>query len=306
MPDFDPDRLPRKDTYGTNPYAPPDVEFGGRLRAPSPGALGHVEPFSIDAVIRRAWRIFQDNMGIAIAIFVGVAGISFGFSFGIGVLLAGAERAMAAGPFLFVQVVLMLAQYALQLFLTAGQTVALLKLAQGRQVRFDEVFQGGRYVVRLVLATLLLFLFMFPLVILCVLPAAVGAGLTTGAEPVIRFLVIGLGALIGIVAFIAVAARFYQYPYVLVDRDCGVVECLSASYQITKGHVLEVVGLGILASLIGISGILLCVVGLLFSIPLSMLIQTCTYVCLVGDTGRPEVVLEKPPPADPDFIDFTH
>src|SRR5205807_14816 len=119
-----------------------------------------------------------------------------------------------------------------------------------------------------------------------------------GPLGVVATVVLGIA---GFLVFFAAAVRLYQFPYVLVDRDCGVVDSIQISYEITRGHVLELVGLSLLSGVVALAGLLACGVGLLFTIPLSMLIQACTYALLVA--GSPYGGRRKPR-ADLEFPDY--
>jgi hypothetical protein len=286
-----------------NPYAAPETELSPRLPGPMAPAVGEIEPFSVDAVIKRAWRIFKERLGICLAIVLGVIGLQFGYQLAgqfLTGILAGANA--DASLIVLANIAFLLSLYALQFWLTIGQTIALIKLARDQDVSFEEVFRGGRFFWRYV-GAILLFLLIFILIFLaCAIPAVIGAVATMGVEDTaVKVIAIGAGALVGIVAFIMISLRFYQFPYVLVDQDCGPVDSLRISYEITRGHVGELFAISILAGLIAFSGALACLVGMIFTIPLSMLIAATTYVCLVG--GRSGVT--KPPPrTDLEFIDF--
>ncbi len=245
-------------------------------------------------------------MGLTLGIVIGVAVITGGYQFVGSKLL----ETMASGsdPMIvfLAYFVFMVSYYALTFFLTAGETVALLKLARNRDASFEDVFGAGRFFWRIVGSSILVILLGFALVTACVLPALVGVAATMNVPQTgVRIAVVVALGLLGVAGMIVGMVRLMQYTYVLIDTDCGPIEAIQGSIEITRGHTGELFVITLLASLIGFSGILACGVGLIFTFPLATLMMPCAYVCLTGrgapvfDTGN------KPLRNDIEFIDFT-
>lgn len=295
------DPFPPRDE--ANPYAPPETDLAPTLPgSPLAAAQGLVEPFTVGEVIGRAWRIYQARFGTCIAIVIGVGAINVGYSIA-GNLLLSPLTAQRIPPAAFVaaQIAFMLGSYALSFWLTAGETLALIKLARDQDASFDDVFSGGRYFWRFVGSTLLVGLIAIPILIVCAIPAGIAALATMGVQDTtVRIAAIAAGAVVGFVAFYYVMLRLYLYSFVLIDRDCGAVEAIQGSYEITRGHVLTLFSIGLVGGLIGLAGVLACGIGLIFTFPLSMLIMSCAYVCL---TGTARTYHGKLPRTDIEFTD---
>lgn len=291
--------------HDPNPYAPPETDIGFRLPDRQGNAEGLVEPFSVSNVMERAWRLYQKRLGTCIVIVLGVGAIGIGFNLLGNVLLFMYEASKPDPRMSFLaQAVFLVAAYALQFWLTPGQTLALLKLAQDRDTSFNDVFSGGRFFWRYAGAFLLFFLLMIPAAIFGIALFMVGLAATWSVqEPMLKVIGPALGGAAALVLFVFVTLRFYPFPYVLVDRDCGPIEALMGSYEITRGKVGELFALSLFSGMILLAGLLACGVGVIFTAPLSMLVMSCAYVCLT-DRGMAEPDLEKPPTAEPDFIDF--
>ena len=182
----------------------------------------------------------------------------------------------------------------------------MLKLARDRDASFDDVFGAGRFFWRIVGSSILVGLLMIPLLMACALPAVLGFAATVNVPQIaVRVVVVVALGCVGLAGIIAVSVRLMQYTYVLIDHDCGPIEAIQGSLAITRGHAGELFVIGLLASLIGFSGLLACCVGVIFTLPLAALILPCSYVCL---TGRGAAVLDagkKPLRPDVEFIDFT-
>lgn len=287
----------------TNPYASPKSELGRReLIFDDPSPRNNLEPFSIDSVLTRAWAIFKQRPGIIMGVVLGGLGINIGFQLGAGAIVESfAAGRVDSKQFWAVLLIENVCFFAFQSWIQAGQTLALLKVARNRDAGIDDLFQGGRYFLRFCGATLLCILITIAIAAAAGLPATLAVwALSPSLGPIAIGLVL-LFALIGIGLIMAMMPRLYQFPYVLIDQDCGTINALTTSFTITKGYVIELLALGLLAGLISVSGILACGLGLLVTIPIGLMIPPCAYVLLVGEAranrcGRLRTDLE--------FLDF--
>jgi uncharacterized membrane protein len=215
-------------------------------------------PTQIEAgdVINQAWAIYKDQMGICIG----------------GVLLAGFLGQLAGAPsqlldvaveqgligqemiplFLVLNIGFMIVSMVVQIFLSIGQSLLMLHVARGEPARIGDLFAGARYFWR-----------------------------GTGASILFGLMVI-VGVLACFVGAIWVALAFWPFMYVLIDRDCGAVESLSRSKEITSGNLLALFLLGLAGFGIQLLGAMACLVGLIFTTPLVFLIQAVAYVMMSG------------------------
>ena len=83
-----------------------------------------------------------------------------------------------------------------------------------------------------------------------------------------------------IVPAIYLSVRLQFYEYFLIDEECGVIDSLKKSADISKGYVLELFIIGAILSLIVLISIIPMGLGLLFSIPLSMVAISYIYLKL--------------------------
>jgi len=95
------------------------------------------------------------------------------------------------------------------------------------------------------------------------------------------------GYVIYLVFLVLVLSRLYFAIFFVVDRDMGALESLAASWRVLEGKGLKIVGLGLLAGLIGVSGVLALCVGLLFTIPMSYMMYISAYRQVVGHAPPP-------------------
>ena len=83
-----------------------------------------------------------------------------------------------------------------------------------------------------------------------------------------------------IVPVIYLSVRLQFYEYFLIDEECSVIESIKKSAEISKGYVLELFILGAILSLIILISIIPMGLGLIFSIPLSMVAISYVYLKL--------------------------
>jgi uncharacterized membrane protein len=94
-----------------------------------------------------------------------------------------------------------------------------------------------------------------------------------------------IGLVFLVVPGIIVAVVFGLYAYVIVDRGAGPIEALSRSAEITKGVRMDLFIFGLLLIGINILGALVLLVGLLISVPISMVAGAYVYRQLDAQTA---------------------
>jgi hypothetical protein len=281
MAEYDP-FLPPDDA---NPYAAPRSDLAPGLAGKSAEPmLGVVEPFSVGGVLSRAWRIFKSRMGITIGVVAGVYGILFFYQLGVGTVVQGVLSQAPVAAVILVQLVFVVFGWFLQLWLPIGLLMATLGVAREREIEFTEIFRGARFFWRFLGSSLLVGLVAFAVLALCAIPAVI-AGVATWDpnNPTVTIIAAGIFGLIAFLAYLWVILRLSQYAYVLVDQDCGAIEAINQSYEMTRGHVVDLFLIYLVAGLVAISGVLACVVGLIFTYPLSMLVYACAYHLLLAN-----------------------
>jgi hypothetical protein len=179
-----------------------------------------------------AWTIFQSKVGLLVLASVLVSVIqtviligAYLLAFGVGLLAQGGLHG-AGGPdfngeslavIVTVVCALFLMFMPVQAFLQGGFRSMLLNAAMGRPVAIDQLFSGGRWMLRLL-----------------------------GANFLMLLMVVAGGMLAFIPAVFAVLV-FWPYSFVLVDTDCRVFDSFQRSYELTKGNRLAIFVLGLAA-----------------------------------------------------------
>jgi uncharacterized membrane protein len=95
-------------------------------------------------------------------------------------------------------------------------------------------------------------------------------------------LAIAIGLVLLIVPGIIFALMFMFAPLLVIERQLGPIDALNESNRITRGHKWQLLGLSALLFLINLLGLIALVVGILVSIPVSMLAFVHAYRVLGG------------------------
>jgi hypothetical protein len=287
MTDHDPLRPPHDDD-ASNPYAAPEAEIstGPRVFPLEPGRV----PFSAERVMAQSWRLYQERFGLVFGLVNLPIWISMLYQL-VGSLMAETvDQDSTMGK--LANLMFAVAGAVMQIWLTSGTSLALLKVVRGEPAEIGDIFHGGPFVLRIFGAVLLYTVAALVIVAVCLVPAGIMgyAGSTVG-------MVVGglVGLMVAMVIALFLAARLNQYTYLVIDRDAGPIESLRWSCDLTSGHVLELAGLLLVGFAVGLGGLLLCFVGYFFTVPWMMLLFVCTYVALVNErpVGRTFDKVEK-------------
>jgi uncharacterized membrane protein len=83
-------------------------------------------------------------------------------------------------------------------------------------------------------------------------------------------------------------ARMWQFYFLIIDRDAGVFESIQLSWRITRGRAGTIFLVYIMQLALTVFGFLALCVGLIFTVPLSYMLLTVTYLAMLGPTKPPD------------------
>jgi uncharacterized membrane protein len=90
-------------------------------------------------------------------------------------------------------------------------------------------------------------------------------------------IIIAVGFVLVIIPGIIFAIRLQYVGYLVVDKNLGAIEAIKKSWAMTKGHSWHLFVLGLALFGINILGLIALVVGLLVTVPLSMIATATVY-----------------------------
>jgi len=97
------------------------------------------------------------------------------------------------------------------------------------------------------------------------------------AGTILYVLIIAGGLILFIIPGIIWMIRFQYFGYFLIDKNKGPIESLKLSYQASKGSTLNILIFNIVLLVVNLIGVTFFVVGLLVSIPATMLANVYVY-----------------------------
>jgi uncharacterized membrane protein len=136
--------------------------------------------------------------------------------------------------------------------LTVGLFIVVFDKIRGKSVNIGDIAKGFHFFVASVLASILVLVFWGFGFMFCVIPAFIVAGL-----------------------------YIFTLPFI-ADKKLDFWEAMEASRKLAKDHLFEMILFSIILGLINFAGLLLCVVGLVFTIPLTVAAISIAYDDLVG------------------------
>jgi uncharacterized membrane protein len=107
-----------------------------------------------------------------------------------------------------------------------------------------------------------------------------------GASLLVSIVVV-LGIILLIVPGIIFALMFMFATMIVIDRGLGPIVSMQESKRITTGYKWNLLGLGIVLTLINVAGLLALIVGLLVTVPVTVLAFTRAYRELSARAGVP-------------------
>lgn len=102
---------------------------------------------------------------------------------------------------------------------------------------------------------------------------------------IMKMIIIVFGYLLLIIPGIIFSIKLQYSEYLIVDKGMDAVDSLKGSWELTKGVKWNIFLFGILLGLINILGFLALLVGLLVTIPLSMVANAYVYRKLLAQTN---------------------
>lgn len=286
-----------------NPYASP-ASMISPAAVPGPGTpvadgealeiLDPPAPLTVGGPLDLAMNILKKHFGmilaagvVYIAVIYGVStvlaliGMIFGAA-GSGGISFSDPKSMeefinAQNQFGVWDVISNIIQQFVGIFMALGLARVGLDVIEGKPVQIGLLFSQGSKVLGAFGGTILLSLAIGLPVAILVVPIVLLS--MQGGEPTPAGLVIGIG--IGTILILVwsayLGARFGFFKTIMVDRGMGVMDAFRESSRLTNGNKWAVIGLYLVMMLINLAGMLMLCVGLIFTMPLTILAWYVAY-----------------------------
>ncbi len=243
--------------------------------------------------ISRGWNLCKENFGILFIVSLITFAVFFGFMFMVGLVTAPLAKALMQAPIAFqvgfkyllplvtslVVGPIMGGLYFTYLKVIRGQKAGVGDVFAGFQKVFAQLYLGALVVGLIVSACLLPFQFFFQLkagpVLEQLQQAQEHQAVPADALNMIHNLLHAYASTLPILLLCLIPMTYLTVCWgftlpLIIDKQMGFGSAMKASWKRVNRHWWQVFGLLVLVGLINIGGLLLCCVGILFTLPIGL------------------------------------
>lgn len=176
---------------------------------------------------------------------------------------------------------------AIAAYIVAGMLNLSFNVARGEPARVSDLFSAGDRVLPLLGFTMLIYLMMlipaavFGLVLGLMGNAGAGAG-----NPEVMGITVFVLAMVFLVVLLIFGLLFWPSYFLIADRKTKVFQSFSVGMAIGKKNILQFIAINIIAGLVGFAGLILLIVGVIFTGPLAFLIIATSYLVMSGQIRK--------------------
>lgn len=224
------------------------------------------EKISGPQAVSSAWKVFKKNWKFLVPALIATIAIMFVLQF-LQTTVEG-KRILA----LVVSVIAII----VGIMITLGWSKIVLKLVHNHETVWQDFKTDTKTWLSFFLARLLIGIFMFAAIIIFAFPIswAIGSIVAGLILPAILSIILSLS---GIILIIWLSVRYMFISFIAVEKKLNAWKMLSESSQLAKGHIIQLFIFWLLLILVNVIGALLVFVGLLVSVPVSMIATGYVY-----------------------------
>ena len=223
-------------------------------------------------IIVSSWKIMKSHLPLIISIVL--------FIFSLTILLSIVQEKLL-GTATYQSILFIIASYLFQMGLSLGLLRICLNMINNVDADFPQLFSSFHMLIPYAVATILylaaILLAASPGLLIFIISTSVSLEnlfMTTGSVSAV------LSSILMIIPAIYVSVRLQFYEYFLIDEECGIIDSIKKSADISRGYVLELFILGAVLALLVLISIVPLGVGLILSIPLSKMATSYVYLKL--------------------------
>ena len=230
--------------------------------------------FSKREIITSSWNIMKPHLSLLI--------LAILFIFGLNLLLSALQEEIL-GDIKAQSILFTIAAYLFQMGLNLGMLRISLNIINNKEVNFSQLFGSFDVLIPYILATIVLITILLiaasPGIILLLVSVSADWDSMSNLEAPDDWSVI-IPIILIIIPAVYISVRLQFYNYFLLDEESGIIESIKRSADISKGYVGELFLLGAILSIIILISIIPLGLGLIFSIPLSIMATSYVYLKL--------------------------
>lgn len=224
------------------------------------------EKISGPQAVSAAWKVFKKNWKFLVPALIATIAIMF--------VLQTLQKTVESK--IILSLLVSVIAIIVGIMITLGWSKIVLKLVHNHEIVWQDFKTDTKTWLPFFLARLLIGIFMFAAIMIFALPIfwAIGSMVAGLVFPVILSIILSL---FGFVLVIWVTIRYMFISFIAVEKKLNAWKMLTESSRLVKGHTIQLFIFGLLLLLINIIGALLVLVGLLVSVPVSMIATGYVY-----------------------------
>jgi uncharacterized membrane protein len=223
--------------------------------------------FSMGLALDWAWETFKQNAGLLLGVSVFVLAVGYAPDIVEWLLRRTHTYDLQKNRLLYDAIAI--GWLTLRALLYLGEVRIALKLIDGQQACFGDLFGGAKLLLRYI-----------------------GAQILVG-------LIVGVGVLLLIVPGIIWAIQYSMVPYLIVDRKMRVMEAMERSSVLTYDEKWNLFVFVLVLILLALAGIVALGLGLFVAYPVILLAQVHVYRQLAYRLGQDQAQTQAPPDEEP-------
>lgn len=165
--------------------------------------------------------------------------------------------------------------------MAVGLAATMLKLVDGKEAGFRDLFPRMRKIVSYWLVAFLQTLLAIVLILGPLVFFVVSMFVPQGPSDS-RFLLVLSSVIVSITVGLYITLRQSLAIYLIADKDMGAIKAIRESWRHTKGKTFELLSLVVILGLLNLVGLLAIGVGLLITIPMSLVASAQAYRLIVS------------------------
>lgn len=205
-----------------------------------------MKKFSISEAIKFGWEVFKKKPWFLIGVILVI--------FFINSIPNTITEQLRSDDYSLILALIGLAFWILNMLVSLGGIKISLALTDGKKAEFADLFNGYSLLINFILASIL------------------------------YALIVVFGMVLLIVPGIIFAIMFHFYSYLIVDKNMSPVDALKESKKLTSGSKWQLFLFGLVLLLLNVAGVLALLVGLLITVPVTMIAYAYVFRKLQGTT----------------------
>lgn len=226
-----------------------------------------------------SWTTFKSTWKKIVPITI-ILGVFF-------VVLSLIQESVKEQGFLFF--IVAIAGFVFRVLITLGFLGICLRAVRGQDFSWNDITEKSNKFFTYIGSSIVAGLYM----VLSFVPSIVLFSIFATLTGTLSFIVLLLAIVLSVLSFWFVFTRLYFFQFFVVDNEMKIMDVIKTTWKSTRGKNLQVFLLILSLSAFNILGMLIFFVGLVITVPLSVLILANFYLSIYGNTKHDDSIIPE-------------